>query len=41
MLKQHTLVTLSKLINKISPNIKTISIDNYDDLLENKIKISN
>ena len=32
---------LSKLINKISPNIKTISIDNYDDLLENKIKISN
>ena len=32
---------LSKLINKISPNIKVISIDNYADLLENKIKISN
>ena len=32
---------LSKLIKKISPNINAISIDNYNDLLENKIKISN
>ena len=32
---------LSKLINKISPAIKIISIDNYADLLENKIKIHN
>jgi len=32
---------LSKLINKISPAIKTISIDNYSDLLENGIKIHN
>jgi len=30
---------LSKLIKKISPNIKTISIDKYSDLLENGIKI--
>ena len=32
---------LSKLIKKISPNKNAISIDNYNDLLENKIKISN
>ena len=32
---------LSKLAKKIIPNIETISIDNYDDLLKNKLKIYN
>ena len=30
---------LSKLINKISPSIKTISIDKHSDLLANGVKI--
>ena len=32
---------LSKLAKKIIPSIETISIDNYDDLLTNKLKIYN
>ena len=32
---------LSKLVKKIIPNIKTVSIDSYDDLLENNLKIYN
>ena len=32
---------LSKLAKKIIPSIRTISIDNYDDLLKNKLKIYN